>query len=453
MKFETIYPENKIDLAGRLALFPDSAVVDRTAGEPCLSIAGVDLDSLAEKYGTPLYIYDRKTLDNAVNAYKKALDQYYPGETGITYAGKAYLCTAIAQWTQLRGLYLDCTGAGELRFAQEGKVNRDRIVVHGVNKSRDDLKAAVESAGILVIDNLPELDHLLELYPPDALKHLTLWLRLRPGLAVDTHHRHTQTGQASSKFGMNKQEICSAVTFCLEHGLRVTGIHFHQGSHFHDPEPLGQAIETALDLVVELQAETGWQLETLCPGGGWGVAYHESELPHPPVEKYVQFISEHVRTGCETRRLSLPQLILEPGRSLVARAGVAVYRIGTVKNAAERRWLLMDGGMSDNPRPALYQVSYSALPVRSPDRPGAGPVWQAGPHCESGDILIESLPMPEIQPGELVAVPVSGAYHLSMGSNYNGARKPAVVLVEGGSARLIQQRESLDDLVRRDIPL
>jgi len=157
--------------------------------------------------------------------------------------------------------------------------------------------------------------------------------------------------------------------------------------------------------------------------------------------------------GCETRGIPLPRLILEPGRSLVARAGVAVYRVGTIKHAADRRWLLLDGGLADNPRPALYQARYSALPVFAPNRPTAGPAWLGGPYCESGDVLIEGIALPEIKVRELIAVPVCGAYQLSMGSNYNGARKPAVVMVESGKARLIQSRESIEDLVRRDLPL
>ena len=451
MKNETAQTEAQIDLNGRLALFPDSVSVDDQSGESRLKIAGCDLEDLAEIYGTPLYIYDRLTLDNAVDVYQAALKRFYPGETGLTYAGKAYLCTAIAQWAQLRGLYLDCTGGGELHIAQRG-AQRDRLVMHGVNKSPEDLQAAIKSAGILVIDNLPELERFFHLYRGDAPKNISLWLRLRPGLAVDTH-RHTQTGQETSKFGMSPEEILQAVALCQEQGLPASGIHFHQGSHFHNPEPLGHAIAVALDLSREAYSRLGWLPDTLCPGGGWGVAYHESELPHPPVERYVSYIAEQVQLGCAARSLPLPRLVLEPGRSLAARAGVALYRVGTVKLTSGRRWLLLDGGLADNPRPALYQARYSALPVRSPDRLSAGPAWLAGPYCESGDILIEALPLPEIEPGELIAVPISGAYQLSMGSNYNGARKPAVVLVENGKGRLIQRRETLDDLLQRDLAL
>jgi diaminopimelate decarboxylase len=208
-----------------------------------------------------------------------------------------------------------------------------------------------------------------------------------------------------------------------------------------------------LELMKILQAKSDWSPQVLCPGGGWGVAYHEDELPHPPIKDYVAFISERVVTGCRSRGLGLPQLRLEPGRGLVARAGVALYRVGTVKVTARRRWLLLDGGLADNLRPALYGTRYSALPVQRPGRPDGGPAWLGGPYCESSDVLVEALPLPEIQPGELIAIPVSGAYHLSMASNYNGACRSAVVWLKEGAASLVQRREEVQDLVRRDMAI
>jgi diaminopimelate decarboxylase len=435
----------------RCALFPDGLSLHQESGREVIRIAGCDLDALAEQYGTPLYLYDRQTMDTAVSAYQQALASAYPGQGGLTYAGKAFLCTAIAQWTQQHGLWLDCTGSGELRVAAQAQVNRSSLLVHGVYKTQADLQVALEQAGTLVIDNLDELYRLMKFSKPSG-GWPELWLRLRPGIAVSTH-TYTQTGQADSKFGMSPEEAGKGVQFCLEQGLPITGLHFHLGSHFHNLEPLRPAIDVTLDLIAELYKTTGWLPQSLCPGGGWGVAYHEDELPQPQVERYVRTIAEQVNNGCHERQIGLPRLVLEPGRSLVARAGVAIYRVGTVKHTPSRRWLLLDGGLADNPRPALYGARYSALPVREPKRPAIGPAWLAGPYCESGDILIENLPMPGMDPGELLAVPVSGAYQLSMGSNYNGARKPAVLLLEHGSARLIQRRETLDDLVQRDYPL
>jgi diaminopimelate decarboxylase len=276
-----------------------------------------------------------------------------------------------------------------------------------------------------------------------------LWLRVKPGLAVDTH-AYRQTGQSDSKFGMAPQETMDAVALCLAQGLPLAGLHFHQGSHFHDPAPIGPALATVLDLVEEIRDQSGWVPQALSPGGGWGVPYHEADLPHPSIEDYVSFVGKQLADGCRARNLPLPRLQLEPGRSLVARAGVAVYRVGAIKYTPARRWLLIDGGLADNPRPALYGARYSALPVRDPTRLATTQVWLAGPYCESGDVLIEDLPLPEIAEGELLAVPVSGAYHLSMGSNYNGARKPAVLWLEDGQAHVIQRRETLEDLLARD---
>jgi diaminopimelate decarboxylase len=443
-----------------LALFPVTARVETTPAGENLTIAGCDLAELAERHGTPLYVYDGATLDAAANAYRQALADLYPGRTGLTYASKAYLCIAIAQWTQCHELWLDCTGVSELRVATVAGVRRERILVHGVNKSQADLATAVAHAGTIVVDNPTELDRLIALFqqtsqPDQRSNQPNLWLRLRPGLAVETH-TYTQTGQSDSKFGMSPAEALEAARLCREHQLPLTGLHFHQGSHFHDPAPLAPALETALELMAAIYAEGGWRPgtdPTLCPGGGWGVAYHEEALPHPAVETYVRFLAENLVAGCQQRGLPLPRLQLEPGRSLVARAGVALYRVGAVKQTSGRRWLLLDGGLADNPRPALYGARYSALPVWQPRRPPVGPAWLAGPYCESSDVLIEACPLPQVEPGELIAVPVSGAYQLSMASNYNGACRPAALWLEAGGARLIQRRETPDDLIRRDEPL
>ena len=424
----------------RLHLFPDTTAMEHGS----LVIGGCDLTDLADQFGTPLYLYDRASLDNAVVAYLTALAEFYPGEGGLTYAGKAFLCLAIAEWTQQYGLWVDCAGLGEIAIAVAAGVPRERLLIHGVNKSAADLEAASDHAGVLAVDNLPELQRLIEISRYRRLPDL--WLRFQPGLAVETH-AYTQTGHAGSKFGMDAAQILQAAQLCREHALSLTGLHFHQGSQFRDPTPLAAGIERALDLAQKIGFGSNW---TLSPGGGWGVAYHEDELPAPDLVEYVRFMAGTLMLGCKDRNLSLPRLHLEPGRSLVARAGVALYRVGAVKVVANRVWALLDGGMADNPRLALYGARYSALPVRAPERPIKAPVWFAGPYCESGDVLIEALPVPEIQEGDLVAVPVSGAYQLSMSSNYNGSRRPAVVWLDRGQVQLIQTREAPDDLFRRD---
>lgn len=436
----------------RLGLFPLSAKIDTNSGNTQLSIAGCDLVKLAEQYGTPLYLYDQASLDAAVEEYHRALGKYYPGPFGITYAGKAFLCTAIVQWSQRHNLWLDCTGAGEIAIACAGGAPRQNILVHGVNKSRADLQSAIENAGTLVVDNLQELNRLSQAWRNNPERFPQLWLRLRPGVAVQTH-TYTQTGQSDSKFGMDFSEAGSAVGICLQEKIPLTGLHFHQGSQFYDPSPLGPALNQVLDFIQGMLARYGWQPKYLCPGGGWGVAYHEDELPHPSVDEYTGFIAGQLVKGCQSLRLPLPHLQLEPGRSLIARAGVALYRVGGVKQTPSRRWLLLDGGMADNIRPALYGVRYSALPVQNLERQTKLPTWLGGPYCESGDVLIDNLLLPEIQPGELIAIPMAGAYHLSMSSNYNGALKPAVLWLNDSQATLIQKRQEIADLIGRDIPL
>ena len=467
---------SSVRLGERLKLFPDSTAIQNDS----LFIAGCDLQALATDYGTPLYVYDRASVDTAVADYKSALQRYYPAPSQITYAGKAFLCKAIAAWTRTQDLLVDCTGEGEITIAVAAGVEREHILVHGVNKSAEDLKSALQHAGTIVVDNLTELHNFHVILREQSNRHrpgwsvpgrisdtisetlrsahtapvhlrgsdIGLWLRLVPGVAVHTHHTHTQTGQHDSKFGMTRAEILEAAKFCKENNFPLKGIHFHQGSNFRDPEPLIPAIELALDLAQEIGFADEWHF---CPGGGWGVAYHEDELPNPSIESYVRGIAKAVIEGCQQRGLNLPHLHLEPGRSLIARAGVAIYRVGAVKRRGEKTWLLIDGGMADNPRFALYGSRYSCLPVSRLSRERTEIVSIGGPFCESGDILIENLSMPEIQEGDLIAIPVAGAYHLSMSSNYNGARRPAVLWLEEGNAKLIVRRETVQDLLQNQM--
>lgn len=434
-------PQNPFWMTNRLSLFPEST---RVRGDS-LFLAGHSLASLADVYGTPLYLYDRGALDLAVADYQSALRTYYPGKSHITYAGKAFLCKAIAAWTQTHNLMVDCTGEGEIGIAAAGGVPREKILVHGVNKSLADLRSAFQNAGTIVVDNLTELNNIQLLITNYQSQVSNLWLRSLPGVAVTTHHSHTQTGQHDSKFGMTREEILQAVQMSKLANLPINGIHFHQGSNFRDPEPLIPAIDLALDIAKEIGLNGEWHF---CPGGGWGVAYHEDELPNPSIESYVRGIAEAVTEGCRARGLDLPILHLEPGRSLVARAGVAVYRVGTIKRRGDKTWILTDGGMADNPRFALYGARYSCMPVKGVEREPSAKVSIAGPYCESGDVVIEDLLMPDLQEGELIAIPVAGAYHLSMSSNYNGARRPSALMVEEENVEVLLRRETVEDLLK-----
>jgi diaminopimelate decarboxylase len=434
----------------RLLLFPDTTTIQNDS----LLIAGQEVTALAKQHGTPLYIYDRQTMDEAARRYKAALRAHYPAAASITYAGKAFLCRAIAEWAGQQGFLVDCTGEGEIAIAAAARLAPTSILAHGVNKSRGDLDAAAVHAGVVVVDNLSELRRIPELLGgPRPLRvgpAPLIWLRLQPGAAVETHHTHTQTGQLDSKFGMTPGEMLEAAEFARTAGVPINGIHFHQGSNFRETGPLMTAIGLGLRLAKELRLPDVWHF---CPGGGWGAAYHEDELPQPDIDQYVRVIAREVTRRCRAAKLPLPTLHLEPGRSLVARAGVAVYRVGAVKRRKHRTWLLVDGGMADNPRHALYGARYSCLPAKGLARAMTDTVSIAGPYCESGDVLIDDLPMPPIEEGELLAVPISGAYQLSMASNYNGARRPAAIWLERGRSRLILRRETSEDLTQHQLSI
>jgi diaminopimelate decarboxylase len=435
----------------RLPLFPDTTTIQ----DDSLNIGGQDLTTLADRYGTPLYVYDRTTMDAAAARYKTALKAHYPAAGSVTYAGKAFLCKAVAEWVGQQGFLVDCTGEGEIEIALSGRLPKAGIVVHGVNKSQADLEAASKYAGTIVIDNLSELHRMADL--PRKLRPgggasagTSIWLRLQPGEVVQSHHPHTQTGQADSKFGMTSTEIREATRFASSAGIPVNGLHFHLGSNFREAAPLVRAVGFGMQLAKEIGMPETWHF---CPGGGWSVAYHEDELPQPDIDEYVRAIAREVLKRCRLNSLSLPTLHIEPGRSLMARAGIALYRVGAVKRRKGRTWLLIDGGMADNPRYALYGAKYTCLPVKGLRRAMAETVSIAGPYCESGDVLIEDIFLPRIEEGEVLAIPVSGAYQLSMASNYNGARRPAVVWIDKGRSRMIIRRETTGDLTHRQLSI
>jgi diaminopimelate decarboxylase len=281
-----------------------------------------------------------------------------------------------------------------------------------------------------------------------------VWLRLNPDAAVKTHHAYTVTGTAGSKFGL---PLAEAETLARElvdghprDPLRLTGLHFHLGSNFRETGPVLAALAPALDLAARLRAG-GWEIEEICPGGGLAVPYLPDDEP-APVEPFVRALASGVEAACRARGFRLPRLVLEPGRSLVARAGVALYTVGARKVASSGSvFVSVDGGLADNPRPALYQAGYTALLADRAGEPPAEAVAVAGRYCESGDILIGSVWLPYARPGDVLAVPVAGAYQLSMASNYNGALRPVVLFMEGGQATLAQRRETLADLVQRDV--
>lgn len=411
------------------------------------------LTDLAAQFGTPLYLYDAATLDAAAAAYQEALAAAYPGEWEVAYAAKAWLCTATARWADARGLGLDVVSAGELAIALHGGFPASRIHFHGNNKRPAELRAALAAGvGRIVVDHRAELTTIATL-ARDQRTRQAIWLRVNPDVDADTHG-HTRTGHAESKFGLALADGAAAAA--AEHalqleGVELRGLHCHIGSQVRAAEPLVAAVSHLLDLAVHLRDTTGWRLAELSPGGGWAVPYTPEQAEGlPSIGDYVATVAGAVVDGCRQRGLPLPRLVLEPGRSLVARAGVALYTVGAVKRAGAVTYVFIDGGLADNPRPALYSARYTALLANRASADLPQRVHIAGPYCETGDVLIHDIDLPPLQPGDLLAVPTSGAYQLSMASNYNAALRPAVVWLEDGATRLIQRSETVDDLLARD---
>ena len=424
----------------------------RLGEDGSLFIDGLAVAELAHTYGTPLYIFDEATLRDRCRVYRRDLAFNYRGGAQAAYASKAYLCTAIAQIVMEEGLDLDVVSGGELFVALRAGFPPERIHFHGNNKSTRELIEALDvGVGRIVTDNFEELALLDELACARG-KRAAVWLRLAPGVHAHTHS-HIQTGQEDTKFGFSIQsgDAERALVLAMRTaGLQLTGLHAHIGSQIYEPESLAEAAERLVGFAAEMHARHGFDLSELSPGGGWGVPMTETDAP-APVEPYLEALCAAVTTACTQHRLSLPRLIVEPGRSLIAQTGIAVYTAGARKEIpGVRTYVALDGGMADNIRPALYGAQYTARRVAGGLGRPTERVTLAGRYCESGDILIRDIDLPHLNRGDLLAIPMAGAYTLAMASNYNLALRPAVILVGDGRSRLIQRRETYDDLVRRD---
>ncbi len=430
-------------------LWPKTATRD-AAGQ--LVIGGVPVPQLVAEYGTPLYIYDEATIRAQCVAYREALARHYPGPSRVVYAGKAYLCVGLLRLLAEEGLWLDVVSGGELQLALAAGFPPGRIVFHGNNKSEDELQLALEAGiGAVVIDNHYELD-LLERLLAGSGRHLAVLVRVNPGVEAHTH-AHRKTGQVDSKFGLliETGDALRAVRRILGiPGLRLRGYHAHIGSQVFELEPYVLTVERLFAFAREVAARHGVVPEELSPGGGLAIPY-VPEDPEPDIDAFVRTVAGAVQRAAEGAGFPLPVLGLEPGRSIVGPAGVAVYRVGAIKEIpGVRRYVSVDGGMADNIRPALYGARYTAA-LANRDGPADSVVTIAGKYCESGDVLVYDATLPEPRPGDLVAITAAGAYCLAMASNYNLALRPAVVLVREGQARLLQRRERIEDVLRREV--
>jgi diaminopimelate decarboxylase len=429
-------------------LWPDTAAV--RAGR--LQLGGCDALELAAEYGTPLYVFDEATLRGTMRAYRAAFAAALPGRHRIHYASKALLNTALAQIVAQEGLGLDVVSGAELLVARRAGVPMERVHLHGNAKSDAELRRAVAwGVGAIVVDNHDELERLAAL-ATDAARPQGLLLRVAPNIDAQTH-AHIATGGEHSKFGLPLAALDAAAERVLAApGLRLLGLHAHIGSQLFALEELRAAVAVLVVQAARLRDRFGVEIAELSPGGGLGVPY-TAEQPAPDIDAYARTLAEALRASCERHRLPTPLLTVEPGRSIVARAGVALYGVVGRKLAADGavQFLHVDGGMADNIRPSLYGARYTALVAGRADAEPGPPVSVAGRYCESGDVLLRDVALPPAGPGDLLAVAVTGAYTLSMASTYNMVPRPAVVLVGDGRARLMQRREEEEALLARDV--
>jgi diaminopimelate decarboxylase len=413
-----------------LELFPDSAQIER--GE--LTLGGIPSSELAERFGTPLVVYCARTIRKRARDVRDAAP-----EALIAYGSKAFPNVAVMQLLANEGLTVDVSSLGELAFARAAGLDGERLLVHGNAKSDEELRAAAEIGATVVLDGKDEPDRAATAGVRRVLVRLTL------GVEADTHEA-IRTGHHGSKFGLPPDAALPAVERARELGLDVAGLHVHVGSQLADVTTHVATIELLAAFAARCRDELGWTPALVDVGGGFGVR-HVLEEPAVDLGAAVRTVVETVRRAWEAAGLPAPQLVVEPGRALVGRAGVTLYRVRSVKKLPDVTWVAVDGGMSDNPRPQLYGARYTALSATRADEPPDVTVSVAGVHCESGDVLIDDVALPAPAPGDLLAVPVTGAYVLALSSNYNASPRPAAVLVDDGDARLIRRRETIDDLL------
>ncbi len=412
-----------------------------------MEVGGCDLVQLAHDHGTPLYVYDEATVRQRSAEYVASM-----GRGGqVLYSAKAFASPHFLRVVAEEGLGLDVVSAGELDLALRSGFPRDRIHFLGNNKSREDVEAAYRAGATIVIDGSHEFD-LLQSVVPEG-KRTPVMLRLSPGVKPDTLD-HISTGQLDSKFGFSIESGAArtAVEQALQHPrLELVGLHSHIGSQIFALGAYQKAMEIMLDLLVQLRDELKFEPRKLGAGGGLGIAYTHNDDPPTPRD-FVETVRHALETGCASRGLKVPELVVEPGRSIAGPAGVALYTVGSIKDIpGVRRYVAVDGGMGDNIRPKLYGARYEAVLASAPDRAPAGKVTIAGKYCESTDILITDIEMPELKSGDVLCVPAAGAYCLAMASNYNGMPRPEVLMVRDGKARVMRRRETLDDLVASEV--
>jgi diaminopimelate decarboxylase len=424
-----------------------------TVNEPGhLVIGGCDVVDLVAEFGSPLYVYDEGTIRARARQYVDGL-RAAVNDSLVIYASKAYSNVALFQLLAEEGLGLDVVSGGEIRFAQVSGMPMERVYFHGNNKLQHELEFAAEAGvGRVVVDNFLDLSRL------DALgqqlgRRLPALLRVSPGVEAHTHE-YRKTGTLDSKFGIpisTGQAETAVLQALRSKGVALVGLHAHIGSQIFELAPYLETIDIVLDFAGRMQQAHGLELREFSPGGGWGISYTDEDDPMEP-DEVAGAVGREVWQSAARHGLPNPRVIIEPGRSIVGQAGVALYTVGAIKDIpGVRRYASLDGGMADNIRPPLYGSVYQPVLASRMDDSTRETVTLAGRYCESGDILVKDAALPRLRSGDLVALPASGAYNLAMSSNYNLAPRPAVVMVGDGHARVIQRRETYDDLLRTQI--
>lgn len=433
---------------GFASIFPRTAAVR----DGRLSIAGCDAQELTREFGSPLYVFDEREVRETCREYVHAFTSRH-ADTEVTYASKAYLSRWMANLAREEGIGLDVVSGGEFAVAMAAGFPAAHCHFHGNNKGEDELREAIAGGvGRIIVDNFHELQ-LVDAVARSLGVVQKIILRLSPG--VDPHtHAKTTTGTLDNKFGLPistghaEQAVADAQRLS---GVELVGLHCHLGSPLFTVDPYDEANDVMLRFASDMRKKHGLELREYSPGGGFASQYVR-EKAAPPVDAYAEAIVSSFKRRCAENDLPLPHLFIEPGRSLVARGGVALYTVGSSKQVEGlRTWVSVDGGMADNIRPAIYDAKYEAVVVNRADDAATENVTIAGRYCESGDILVKDAHLPSTHPGDVIALPASGAYCLTMASNYNMALKPAVVVVKDGAARLIRRRETYADLLATDV--
>ena len=418
-----------------------------------LTIGGLDTVELAKEFGTPVYIMDENQIRQHCRDFVESMNETYSGHGHVLYASKAFSCKEMCRICKEEGMGLDVVSGGELYTALQAGFPADRIYMHGNNKTVEELQMALD-AGIsrIIVDNLTEL-HTLNDLAAHTGKKADIMFRIKPGIDAHTHS-FIRTGQIDSKFGLALEtgEALEGVREALKmERIHLCGLHCHIGSQIFDIDPFEHAAKVMIEFIAEIQKKTGFAIKELNLGGGFGIKYRSKDRPEAYgayMGRVARIVKEHSAfCGIET-----PDILIEPGRSIVGTAGITLYTVGAVKHIPNiRTYVSIDGGMDDNPRYILYQSDYEAVCANKADNPKDMTVTIAGKCCESGDLIQENAPVQTLEPGDILAVLSTGAYNYSMSSNYNRIPRPPVVMVKDGKARLVLKRETYDDLIRNDL--